>query len=263
MAEDHAQAVDRSFSAQPPAFEDRRFNRVLTTEVGWLFERLALESGYVALDVAAGTGHAARFLAPAVRAVLALDVTAAMLGRGKLAAEQAGLGNVIFLRGDAASLPFLDASFDIVVCRFAVHHFERPAEQLAEMIRCLAPGGQLVVADLVSGDDTVIARAQDELERLRDPSHSRLLTAGELRVGLELLGARVVGVDMRETERPLAPWLGQTTTSERASERIVAALRTEIEGGPPTGLRPRERDGELWFAQRFASVTATKPGQRG
>ena len=84
------------------------------------------------LDVAAGTGHVARSLAPRVRAVVALDATQAMLEQGK----RHGVPNVVFMRGDAAALPFVDQSFDVVVNRFALHHFEQPEVQLAEMRRC-------------------------------------------------------------------------------------------------------------------------------
>lgn len=260
MAEDHAEAVEQAFSSQVAAFEDRRFNRVFTADVDWLFERLGLEPDHVVLDVAAGTGHAARCLAPAVRMVVALDVTVAMLEAGKAAAEEDGLRNVVFLRGDAAALPFPDASFDVVVSRFAVHHFENPGEQLAEMVRCLRGGGQLVVADMVANADPIVARRQNQLERDRDPSHTRMLTAAELRSALEGLGVVAKGVDAREIGRPLAPWLAQTHASERVVEAITDALRGEINGGQPTGFNPRDRDGELWFVQRFASVTASKPG---
>lgn len=260
MAEEHAEAVDQAFSSQAAAFEDRRLNRVFAQDVEWLFDRLVLEPCHVVLDVAAGTGHAARCLAPSVRMVVALDVTIAMLEAGKIAMENNGLQNVVFLRGDAAALPFLDASLAVVVSRFAVHHFERPREQLAEMVRCLRPGGQLVVADLAADEDPVVAQTHDQLEALRDPSHTRMLTAADLRATLEDLGAITTGVESREVERPLAPWLAQTHASDAVIAQVSDALRREINGGLPTGFHPRDRDGELWFAQRFASVTASKPG---
>ncbi len=259
MAEGHAEAVERAFSTQAAAFEDRRLHRVFTADIEWLFEHLALDPDHVVLDVAAGTGHAARCLAPSVRAVIALDVTAAMLEAGKVAAEESGLRNVIFLRGDAAALPFPDASFDVVVSRFAVHHFETPGEQLDEMVRCLRPAGQLVVADLVANDDPAVACTQNQLEQLRDPSHSRLLSARQLRDALEDLGVAAAGVESREIERPLAPWLAQTHTSDAVSKQIMSALRSEINGGSLTGFSPRDQAGEVWFVQRFASVTASKP----
>lgn len=259
MTDRHAGEVEHAFSMQAAAFEDQRFNRVFTAGFEWLFERLALEPDHIVLDVAAGTGHAARHLAPAVRAVMAVDVTVAMLEAGKAAAEQSGLHNVVFMRSDAAALPFPDGSFDVVVCRFAAHHFEDPRTQFGEMVRCLKRGGQLVVADLVANDDPAVARTQNQLERSRDPSHATVLSTGELRDALEGLGVVTSHVDSREIVRPLTPWLAQTHASAAVIKQITAALRSEIDGGAPTGFSPRDQGGELWFAQRFASITAQRP----
>ncbi len=259
MVDGHDEAVKTAFTTQAPAFEDRRFNRTFATDVEWIFERLDLGNDHLALDVAGGTGHAARFLSPLVRAVVVLDATAAMLETGREAAVERGCSNVVFIRGDAAAMPFLESSFDVVVCRFAVHHFEEANEQLTEMVRCLRPGGQLVLADLVADADPAVAAAQDRLERLRDPSHTRLLSPAELRRGLETLGVVVSGTDMREVDRPLAPWLAQTGAADEVAAEISGALRSEIDGGPSTGFAAHDEGGELWFIQRFASVTARKP----
>ena len=245
MGERHAEEIERAFSQQAAAFEDPRRNRIFTTDSEWLFERLPLGADDLVLDVATGTGHVARRLAPHVRAVVALDATTAMLERGHGEAPS----NVLFVRGDAAALPFLDASFDAIVCRFAVHHFEEPRTQVAEMRRCLRAGGRLAIADIVA--EPAAAETQNRLERLRDPSHTRMLTASEL--------AALVGTDdieIRATERPLEPWLAQTETPAEAADEIRRALRDELEGGPATGFRPREHDGELRFVHALASAIA-------
>jgi ubiquinone/menaquinone biosynthesis C-methylase UbiE len=232
--------VERSFTQQAAAFEDPRYNRLFTTDSVWVFERLPLTPDDLVLDVAAGTGHVARSLAPSVRAVVALDATQAMLEQGRAH----GAPNVIFMRGDAAALPFLDESFDVVVSRFAVHHFERPEVQIAEMRRV---GGRLAIADLVA--DPAAQQLQNHLERLRDPSHTRMLTAEELAA---LVDTR--DVEVRSVERPLEPWLAQTETPAPAADEIRRALRDELEGGPTTGFRPHEQHDELRFVHTMASL---------
>ena len=241
----HEERLERAFTQQAEAFEDPRFNRLFTTDSEWLFDRLPLASADLVLDVAAGTGHVARRLAPKVRAVVALDATDAMLAQG--AAH--GVRNVVFARGDAAALPFVDGSFDVVVSRFAVHHFERPEVQVAEMRRVLRDGGRLAIADLVA--DPEAGETQNRLETLRDSSHTRLLTVDEL---CALVGTR--DVEVRDVVRPLEPWLAQTETPEAAREEIVAALRREMDGGARTGFRPRMREGELHFVHAMASLIA-------
>ena len=47
-----------------------------------------------------------------------------------------------FVFGEAAELPFLDSSFDIVISRLAFHHFPDAQRPFAEMVRVLKPGRQ-------------------------------------------------------------------------------------------------------------------------
>jgi ubiquinone/menaquinone biosynthesis C-methylase UbiE len=248
---DHSEAVERAFTKQAPAFEDPEFNRLFTVDSDWLFDRLELAEDDLVLDVAAGTGHVARRLAPRVRVAVAVDSTKAMLDRGWIEAKRAALRNVVFMQADAAALPFVDGAFDVVVSRFALHHFEDPAVQVAEMRRVLRPGGRLAVADLICDPDPAIAATQNRLERLRDPSHTRMLALDEL--------AALVGgtdVEFRDVERSLEPWLTQAQTSKKAAREIRAALAADLEGGPPTGFRPREVDGDPRFLHTMASVIA-------
>jgi ubiquinone/menaquinone biosynthesis C-methylase UbiE len=258
-ADAHRQRIERAFTNQAAAFEDARLNRVLTAEAEWLFERLERGPDDLALDVAAGTGHAARRLARDVRFVVAVDATEAMLRRGQEAARAEGCGNVVFLRGDAADLPFPDGSFDIAVCRFAVHHFQRPERQLGEMRRCVRPGGRLGVADLVAHPDPAIAASQNGLEWLRDPSHVRMLGADELRELVSELGWREVAVDTRSISRPLTPWLDQAQAGPEVARRIRDQLEDELAGGTPTGLAPTRHEDDLWFVQTFASCRGVAP----
>ena len=175
MSDSHADRVREAFSTQAPAFEDARFNRLFTLDASWLFECLELDGRELLLDVAAGTGHVARTLSGRVRAAVALDATPAMLAAGRASADSEGIRNVIFQQGDATELPFLDETFDVVVSRFALHHVERPDAMLAEMARCLRPGGRLAVADMVADEGAELAQSQNRIERVRDPSHTRAL----------------------------------------------------------------------------------------
>ena len=250
MAE-HSEEIERAFTQQAAAFEDPNYNRLFTTDSEWLFDRLTLNGDDLVLDVAAGTGHVARRLAPKVRTVVAVDATEAMLEAGRVEAKRAALRNLVFMQADAAKLPFLDASFDVVVSRFAVHHFEDPRQQIAEMRRCLRMGGRLAIADLVADPDPDVAATQNHLERLRDASHTAMLSLEKL---AELVGS--TDVEFRDVERKLGPWLEQTQTPPEARAEIRAALEAELEGGPPTGFRPRDVEGQLGFLHTAASIIA-------
>ncbi len=256
-ADGHAERVREVFSHQAAAFEDPKHNHALTHDSAWLFDGLRCDPQDLLLDVAAGTGHAARALASRVLVATAIDVTQEMLAAGKASARREGLSNVIFQRADALALPFLEESFDVVISRFATHHIERPDIQLAEMARCLRPGGRLALADVLADDDPEIARRQNDLERVRDFSHTRTLSVRELIAMMEGLGLEQIEAQTRPVGHRAESWLQRADSPRAAAAR--ARLRAELEGGAATGLRAFERDGELWLTQVWGCVRALKP----
>ena len=209
-----------------------------------------------ALDVAAGTGHLSRTAAPHVRSVAAVDVTPAMLQALRTEAERAGLDNLQPVRADAGRLPFADGQFDLVVCRLGLHHFADPAAEIAEMARVARSSGTLAIVDLLSPDDVDLAARYNAFERMRDPSHNWAVTAGELRSLLHAAGRPVADWSARDVEVDLDPWLDLTRTPDSTRRTIIHALEQELDGGPPTGMRPRNRDGRLAFVQTWALAQA-------
>src|SRR5215204_4158807 len=68
----------------------------------------------VMLDAGSGTGHTALTFAPHVTQVIAYDLADSMLAQGHKLAEDRGITNIEFRRGDAERLPFADHTFDLV-----------------------------------------------------------------------------------------------------------------------------------------------------
>jgi SAM-dependent methyltransferase len=132
------------------------------------------------LDVACGGGIVVCAFAPHVKEATGIDMTPAMLDRARRLAAEKGLTNVAWREGDVSALPFADGEFDIVVTRFAVHHFPDPAAVMREMARVCAPGGRIIVVDTCASSDPMKAAQFNRLEKLRDPSHVRALPLGEL-----------------------------------------------------------------------------------
>lgn len=259
MRERHDELTERAFTQQATTFEDARLNQVLTRDSDWMFERLPRGKRDVVLDVAAGTGLASRTLAADVGAVVAVDATEAMLDVGRRAAERAAIGNIVFMRAAAESLPFPDCSFSIVVCRYAIHHFADPDLPMAEIARCLRPWGRVAVADMIADEHAGRAAAMNEIERLRDPSHVRALSASELQGLVVRHGLEAHFADTRTVRRPLEPWLEQSATPAAACEEIRRRLGADIAGGAATGMQPRrEADGSISFVHTLTSVFALK-----
>jgi ubiquinone/menaquinone biosynthesis C-methylase UbiE len=106
-----------------------------------------LPSGADVLEVAPGPGYLAIELARLGFHVCGLDISRSFLEIASQNARQAAVG-VDFRQGDAASLPFQAASFDLVVCQAAFKNFARPASALDELHRVLRSGGTAVIQDM-------------------------------------------------------------------------------------------------------------------
>jgi ubiquinone/menaquinone biosynthesis C-methylase UbiE len=230
----------RSFEAPGSLFRDRSI-------LEWISSRVTVPPGAMVLDVAGGTGQLGRHLAREGSTAVIVDLTGAMLAVGVEAVSQEGRRDVLFVQGDATALPFPDRQFDVVVSRFALHHMEDPATAVAEMARVCRATGSLTLIDMVSG-----GARHDELERLRDPSHTRALTADEL-TQLLLAGGRAPrGQAEREQTMEVERWLDQAQTPRPAREAILEALAAEADGGSATGLRAaRSESSNLTITQRW------------
>jgi ubiquinone/menaquinone biosynthesis C-methylase UbiE len=181
-----------------------------------LVEAARPEPGDITLDVACGPGTVVAAFAARVRRAEGLDATEAMLDEARKLAARDGLSNVGWHRGSVYELPFADATFDVVSCRFAFHHFEQPACAFAEMVRVARQGARIVLCDAVASDDPAKAAAFNAMERRRDPSTVEFRTLAFLRglfaeVGLPEPAARFYGVPV-ESERLIAMSFPAATT---------------------------------------------------
>ncbi len=249
----HNEAIRQEFEKQASSFTNPTF----TYRLDWMIEELAPQPDEAVLDVASGTGHIGRAIAAKARYVVAMDLTPEMLRHGKAEADATGVRNILFEVGDAAHLPYLDASFDLVTTRFAVHHFEDPKIQLAEMVRVCRPGGRVGIIDIVTLPERAAAREHNRLERLRDHTHTEALSLERLVSLLESLGVQVVKHTVQDIKLSLEPWLATAQTPPEYCEQIRAALRAELDGGLSTGMRPFLRNGELCFMHTWAVVIGT------
>jgi SAM-dependent methyltransferase len=199
------------------------------------------------LDLATGGGHVARTFAPLVASVVASDLTPEILGHaGRYLADQ-GLANVETAIVDAEAIPFPDATFDLVTCRIAPHHFPNPDRFVAESARVLRPGGRFVLVDSTVPEGK-IGDFYNRFELLRDPSHVRSLTVEEwLALLIGAAGLRVDAVESFTKRHDFADWTGRSgmTGDDRARlERMMLdagddirdQFKVEIEDGRLAGF---------------------------
>lgn len=210
------------------------------------------------LDVACGPGVVTAALAPDASAVVAFDATEPMLEKARVRCAKAGLTNVEFRSGDAENLPFDDASFDGVVTRAAIHHFARPQRALDEMFRVLRPGGAAVILDVVSSEDVGESTLHNAIERLRDPSHVRMLPASELDAAVHRAGFGEIEFATWDMDRELEEWLAIVDDPARV-EPIRTVVRTIAESGRTAGIGLSVKDSRVGFFHRWRLVKAAKP----
>ena len=209
------------------------------------------------LEVACGPGFLALAFAGRCREVVGLDLTDAPLAIAERNRQQRRLSNVRFQRGDADRLPFADGEFDVIVCRFAFHHFEDPGCVLGEMARVCRPQGKVVVEDMVSSEHRARGDYQNRFERLRDPSHTRALTPTEMLGLFTAAGLELDRLYSGELVQNLERWLANCqTTPERAAE--VRAMIERDGREDLSGTRPFLEDGQWFFRQLTIAVVARK-----
>ena len=165
--------------------------------------------GVTVLDVATGGGHVARKLREAGADVVTVDTAPGMQP------------DVI---APADHLPFADASFDVVACRIAAHHFPDALAALKEMAR--------VARDrVVIEDNTFTSESAEEADKLRDPSHVRNYGVAEWHSFFELAGLEVADEARMVRDTDFADWLDRTETPEEERARITELLDSRLHDG--------------------------------
>ena len=101
-------------------------------------------------DLGCGTGAVAEALATAVRTVIAIDGSDAMLEAART--RLATIKNVKLQRGDLEDVPLRDDSVDAATLILVLHHLSDPGKAVAEVARILRPGGKLLIVDMLPHD---------------------------------------------------------------------------------------------------------------
>lgn len=248
--------IKRNFGAVAAAYVTSKVH-ANGQDLAWIVEAAALNGSECVLDIATGGGHVAFALAPYAAEIVALDLTREMLQVAQQEAIQRQLSTISFLEGDARQLPCADASFDVVVCRQAAHHFPQIQQCVQEWARILKPGGKLLVDDTISPAEPQTDALLHEIEILRDPSHVRSQSLSDwnrlLReAGFEVQSEREWGIVL-----DIPTWTQRMRTPVASVESIEQLLRD----ASPTDreiLHIEEQDGVFTFALPALLITATK-----
>lgn len=233
-----------------------------------------LKPGLRVLDVGAGPGTItsdfARIVAPAE--VVGIDAAAGVVQKATEDAAPLGLDNLRFQVGDAYSMEFADASFDVVHAHQVLQHVGDPVAMLREMRRVTAVGGVVAARD-VDYEGVIISPRMPELEDWLElylqvhrgvsgePAAGRYLKKWSREVGFSEV-ACTASLWLFESDEDRAWWGGMWAERAVASAFADNALRLGLADRArleriSDGWRRWAADPDGWMLLPHAEIVAT------
>jgi ubiquinone/menaquinone biosynthesis C-methylase UbiE len=223
-----------------------------------LIKMSRLNKSDTVLDVACGPGLLACALAPFALKVTGIDLVPAMIEKAKKSQQEKKLSNIEWKIGDILPLPFENASFCVVVCRYAFHHFLDPVAVLKEMKRVAKPGGRVAVTDVFTVSNAQ-SDAYDSVEKLKDPSHVRAWPLPELQGMFQKAGLVNAQAEFYRIEMKLEDNLKASFPKEEGDiDKIRQAVTDDI-GKDNIGMGACRRGDDVTLRYPIVTIVAEKP----
>jgi ubiquinone/menaquinone biosynthesis C-methylase UbiE len=196
----------------------------------------------VVLDVACGPGVLACAFSKQARHVTGVDVTPQMLSQARELQNALQVHNVDWQLCDVGRMPFEDGAFSMLITRYAFHHFTDPAAVLAEMVRVCAPGGKVVVIDSAPPKEKVAVF--NNIEKMRDPSHTQALTREELLEMMSGTGLRIERTYLYAWEVTAESLLARSFPEDGDRDKLMRIYAEDV-GVDRLAMNARRIDGVL------------------
>ena len=132
-------------------------------------------------DVGCGAGHLGNALIEITDNLVYVDPSPNMLKQSKLLTTDKFNKSITFLKLEAETLDRNEhGTFDLILTRMALHHFQNASQAILKMCHCLNNNGYLVISDLYASSNKSIYDINQKIELLHDNTHVRNYTNEEV-----------------------------------------------------------------------------------
>lgn len=158
------------------------------------------------LDIGTGLGYLAFPLAKihTKNKVIGIDITPNIIEKNRLRAEQENIENIEFISFDGINYPFETSSFDLIVTRYAFHHFpdiEKTANQLALLLNT---NGYILISDPIRNENDK-NHIIDKFMSMKGDGHIQFYTPAEIEKIFNQYGVVIETNEISNMKFPFPP----------------------------------------------------------
>lgn len=198
-----------------------------------ILEFLPIRSGMRILDLGTGSGYLSFAIAQRHSnvSVVGLDIVEKALEQNRQRARKDNINNLTFTTYEGIVFPFEDCEFDMVVSRYALHHFPKIQTSISEVNRVLKKDGYFFLSD-PTPNEADHDRFVDAYMQLKKDGHIKFYTLAEWndicgQEGLTLTASFTSSIRFPKKKDTA---FGFDELLEKYDEKVIAGYDLEIIG---------------------------------
>ncbi len=175
--QEHNERLATAFDGQAARFEKAPV-QTDPEALARLVRAADLPPGSTILDPGCGPGLVSHTLLAAGHRVVGVDLSEEMIARAR--ARCSGFGDRARFERQSLFDPAPGGPFDAAISRYVLHHVAGPSAFVRRQVELVRPGGVVVLSDHTTDPDPTFAARHNEIETMRDRSHTRNLAPGAI-----------------------------------------------------------------------------------